>query len=54
MCVYFRTKFQISSTILTSFKQGGGGHKFTPGTRPPPPPQNEPQKSPPRLGLSTV
>ena len=53
MCVYFRTKFQISSAILTSFKQGGGGHKFTPGTHPPPPPQNEPQKSPPRLGLST-
>ena len=24
MCVYLRTKFQVSSIILTSFRQGGG------------------------------
>ena len=23
MCVYFRTKFQVSNLILTSFRQGG-------------------------------
>ena len=23
MCVYLRTKFQVSSVILTSFRQGG-------------------------------
>ena len=31
MCVYLRAKFQVSSIILTSFRQGGS---FTP---PPPP-----------------
>ena len=48
MGVYLRAKFEVSSIILTGFRQGGGGN-FTP-----PPPQNEPlksQKSPPRLGL---
>ena len=43
MCVYLRTKFQVSSIILTSFKQ-----VILP---PPTPPQNEALKSPPRLGL---
>ena len=40
MCVYVRTKFEVSSIILTSFRRGN------------PPPQNEPLKSPPRLGLN--
>ena len=26
MCVYLRTKFQVSGIILTSFRQGGGGN----------------------------
>ena len=35
MCVYLRTKFQVSSIVLTSFKWGrDGGDNFTP---PPPP-----------------
>ena len=42
MCVYLRTKFQVSSIILTSFRRGN----FTPS-----PPQNETLKSPPKLGL---
>ena len=48
MAVYLRVKFEVSSVILTSFKQGrvGGWGNFTP-----PPPQNEPLKSPLRLGL---
>ena len=25
MCVYLRDKFEVSSIILTSFRQGGGG-----------------------------
>ena len=29
MCVYLRSKFQVSSIILTSFRQMGGGN-FTP------------------------
>ena len=45
MDVYLRAKFRVSSIILTSFIQGGN---FTPL-----PPQNEPLKSPPRLGLRT-
>ena len=45
MCVYLRTKFEVSSIILTSFRQG----VIPP---PPPPPQNEPLKSPLRLGLT--
>ena len=39
-------KFEVSSMILTSFRQGGKGV-----IPPPPPPQNEPAKSPSRLGL---
>ena len=38
-------KFHVSSTILTSFRQGG---TFSPA------PKNEPLKSPPRLGLSLI
>ena len=52
MGLYLLTKFQVSSIILTSFRQrgrGGGGGNFTP---PPNPPQKETQKSQPRLGLS--
>ena len=45
MGVYIRAKFEVSSIILTSFRQGGGN--FTP-----PPPQNEPLKGPPRLALN--
>ena len=46
MAVYFRTKFQVSSIILTSFRQ----EEVIP--RPPPPPKNpEILKRPPRLGL---
>ena len=42
MNVYLSVKFQVSSVILTTFRQGGVIL---------PPPQNEPLKSPPRLGL---
>ena len=42
MCVYLCTKVQVSSIILTDFRQGVILH---------PPPQNEPLKHPPRLGL---
>ena len=48
MGVYLRAKFEVSSIVLTSFRQGVGVN-FTP-----PPftsPQSEPLKSPPRLGL---
>ena len=45
MGVYLRAKFEVSSIILTGFRQGGGDN-FTL-----PPPQNKPLKSPPRLGL---
>ena len=45
MCVYVRAKFEVSSIILTSFRQGEGGN-FNPLL-----PQNKPLKSPPRLGL---
>ena len=49
MGVYLRAKFEVSSIILPAFRQGGGGGgNFTPS---PTPPQNEPLKSPPRLGL---
>ena len=47
MVVYLRAKFEVSSIILTGFRRGRGS--FTPP--PPPPRQNEPIKSPPRLGL---
>ena len=44
VCVYLRTKFQVSSIILTGFKKGGKrGGSFTP--------QKKTPKSPPRLGL---
>ena len=45
MGVYLRAKFVVSSIILTGFRQGV--------ILPPPPhtPQNEPLKSPHRLGL---
>ena len=46
MSVYLCVKFEVSSIILTGFRQGV--------ILPPPPstPQNEPLKSPPRLGLN--
>ena len=49
--LHLPTEFQVSSTNLTNFRQRkgvvrGGGVFF------PPPPQNEPLKSPPRLGLN--
>ena len=48
MSVYLRAKFGVSSIILTSSRQmGGGGGVILPT----PPPQNEPLKSPSRLGL---
>ena len=46
MGVYLCAKFEVSSIILTGFRQG-----LIP---PPPPPQNEPLKSPLRLGLKKV
>ena len=47
MDVYLRAKLDVSSIILTGFRQGGvgGGGNYTP------PPKNETLKSPPRLGL---
>ena len=44
MCVYVHAKYEVSSTILTSFRQGVGDGN---SPIPPPPPQNEPLK---RLG----
>ena len=46
ICVYLCTKFQVSSTILTTFRQGVILLL--------PPPQKEPLKTPPRLGLNIV
>ena len=43
MCVYLRAKFEVSSIILTSFRQGG---LISPSAS-----QNKPLKSPPRLEL---
>ena len=43
MGVYLPAIFEVSSIILTSFRQGGGRNSS--------PPQNELLKSPPRLGL---
>ena len=48
MCVYVRTKFQVSSIILTSFREGEFYHPPPPH---PPPPQNGPLRSPSGLGL---
>ena len=45
MGVYLRAKFEVSSIILTSFRQGSNF------TRPLPQPQTESLKSPSRLGL---
>ena len=49
MCLYLRTKCQVCSIILTSFRQRGTG-----GNLPPPAPQNETLKSPLRLGFIKV
>ena len=47
MCVYLRAKFEVSSIILASFRQGAAlGEIYLP-----PPSQSEPLKNPPRLGL---
>ena len=43
---YLRAKFEVSSVILTGFKQG----VILPT---PTSPQNEPLKSPPRLGIKS-
>ena len=48
MCVYLRTKFQVPSIILTSFRQ------VVILPHPHPPLQNEPLKSPTRLGLKDI
>ena len=51
MGVYLRAKFKVSSIILTSFRLGEGGNfNFPPLLTHTP--QNEPLKSPHRLGLS--
>ena len=50
MGVYLRTKFEVSSITLTSFRSGGGGG----GNFTSPLPQNEPLKDPSRLGLSCI
>ena len=44
--MYFHAKFEVSSLILTSFRQGVA---LSPPNRPAP--QHEPLKNPPRLGL---
>ena len=44
MGLYLRDKFQVSSMIETSFRQGWGGEPHHP-------PQNEPLRIPPRLML---
>ena len=49
MCMYLRTKFKVSSIILTGSRQGGWGVTLTL-----PPPQNGPLKNPPRLGLNNA
>ena len=50
MGVYVRAKFEVSSVILTSFRQRGRGVILPP--TPLPPTQNEPLKNPPRLELT--
>ena len=54
MSMCLRSKFQVSSITLTSFRQKGkgGGGNFTP--LPPHTPENEPLKRPPRLRLSNL
>ena len=52
MCVYLRTKFEVSRVILMSFRQGvilRMAH-----SPPPPPPKNKPLKTPPILGLKPM
>ena len=50
MSVHLRTKFQISSITLNSFREGRRCN-----TPPPPPtPHNRPLKSPPRLRLNSL
>ena len=50
MSGYLYAKFDVSSIILTSFRQGDlGGVILSPR---PPPPQNGPLESPPRLGFA--
>ena len=46
--MYLRTKFQVSNTILTSFRKGGK-MTISPNLSPV---QNKPLKNPPRLGLT--
>ena len=46
MGVYLGAKFEVFSIILTGFRRGNF-------TAPPLPPQQEPLKSPSRLGLKT-
>ena len=52
MCVYLCTKFQVSSLVLMSFRQGGN---FTP---PLPPTSKQPPKKPTQIkvnpGYSTI
>ena len=47
--MFVLTKFQVSSIILTSFRQGRG--VILPPIPPHPPPQNRPLKTPPGFGL---
>ena len=49
MFVYMRARAQVSSIILTSFRQGGS-NSISP--LPPPSPQNKPLKSLSRFGLT--
>ena len=52
MYLYLRNKCQVSSIILTSFRQGVILILLKPPPPPLPPPQNETLKSPRRLGLN--
>ena len=53
MSVFLRAKFEFSIMILRSFRQGVGGRGGL-VIYPPPRPQNEPLRSPPRLGLRRI
>ena len=50
MSGYLCAKSEVSSIILTSFRQGDLGGVILP----PPPPQNKPLKCPPRLGFAKI
>ena len=50
MGLYLRAKFEVSCIILTTFRQG----RVILAPPPLSPPQNEPLKSPPRLGLKVT